>query len=95
MPGLVRLGDSCTGHGCYPPRINSSASGNVIINGKGAHRVGDSWIPHGCGVCIPHPGTQASGSGTIIINGIPAARVGDSISCGSTNAQGSANVIGN
>lgn len=93
MPGVVRLGDNCTGHGCYPPRANSSASGNVIINGLGAHRVGDSWLPHGCGVCVPHGSVQASGSSSVNANGMPLARIGDSIACGSSNATGSGNVI--
>ena len=51
MPGVVRLGDICTGHGCFPPRSNVSASGNVIVNGLGAHRVGDNWASHCCVTC--------------------------------------------
>lgn len=90
----VRLGDNCTGHGCWPPRPNSSASGDVIINGKGAHRVGDAWNPHTC-PAIPetHGSVQASGSGTVFVNGLPLARVGDSVACGSSNATGSPNVF--
>ena len=60
----VRLGDQCTGHGCFPPRANISASGNVFINSIGAHRVGDGWAVHCCGpVC--HGGSQATGSSTV------------------------------
>lgn len=94
MPAVVRLGDSCTGHGCWPPRSNSSASSDVLINGKGAHRVGDAWAAHTC-PSIPqtHASTQATGSATVFINGKPLARVGDSIACGSSNAQGSPNVF--
>ena len=42
MPGIVRLGDICTGHGCWPPRANSSASTDVFVNSRGVHRLGDS-----------------------------------------------------
>lgn len=93
MSGAVRLGDLCTGHGCYPPRPNVQASSNVIINAKGAHRVGDAWAPHGCGVCVPHSSTQASGSPTVIVNGKALARISDSVACGSSNMEGSSNVI--
>lgn len=93
MPGAVRLGDSSTGHGCYPPKSNTSASSDVIINGLGAHRVGDGWLPHGCGVCIPHGSSQASGSNNVLVDGLPLARIGDSISCGDSNASGSSDVI--
>ncbi len=41
MPGIVRLGDYCSGHGGYPPRPNDEASANVFVNSKGVHRVGD------------------------------------------------------
>lgn len=42
MPGATVLGDICSGHGSFPPRPVISASGNVIINGKGAVRIGDA-----------------------------------------------------
>ena len=41
MPGIVRLGDYCSGHDGYPPRPNDEASINVFVNSKGVHRVGD------------------------------------------------------
>ena len=89
----MRLGDNCTGHGCWPPRANSSASGDVFVNGKGAHRVGDAWLPHTC-PSIPetHGSSQASGSATVFVNGKALARIGDSIACGSSNATGSGDV---
>jgi len=94
MAGAVRLGDTCTGHGCWPPRANIEASDNVFINGRGAHRVGDAWAAHTC-PSIPetHSSVQATGSETVFINGKPAARIGDSIACGSSNATGSNNVF--
>ena len=92
--GAVRLGDSCTGHGCWPPRPNVAASSDVIINDKGAHRVGDAWGAHTC-PSIPetHASVQASGSSTVFVNGKALARIGDSIACGSANATGSSDVI--
>lgn len=95
MSGIVRFSDSCTGHGCYPPRSNIEASGNVSVNGLGVHRVGDSWETHGCGVCVPHSSLQATGSPNIYVNGRAVARVGDSVACGSMNAVGSTNSQGN
>ena len=89
MPAIVRLGDMCTGHGCFGPRTAISASPDCLIEGIPAVRVGDLWETHGCGVCADHDGIQASGSPNVLINGIPVARVGDSISCGSTNLTGS------
>lgn len=58
MPQATRLGDNDTGHDACPPTALVSASGNVIINGKGAGRVGDSVS---CG------GSVAEGSGDVII----------------------------
>ena len=97
MPAIARIGDNCTGHGCYPPRICVGGSGNVFINGLAAHRQGDAWIAHGCSVCPPHPGTLAGCSITVSVNGKGLGRVGDAISCGldgwSTVAAGSGNVF--
>lgn len=94
MAAIVRLGDICTGHGCWPPRPNTSASSDVFVNGIGVHRVGDAWAAHTC-PSIPqtHASVQASGSGTVSVNGKPVARVGDSVACGSSNATGSGNVF--
>lgn len=92
MPAAVRLGDICTGHGCFGPRVNDSASENVFINGKGAHRVEDHWVVHCCGP-ICHDSVMAEGSSTVFINGKAAARIGDPIACGSLAAQGSDNVF--
>lgn len=95
MPGAVRLGDICTGHGCFPSRNNVGASSNVIINGLGAHRVGDPWAAHCCPGSGCHGSIQASGSPNVITNGVPQARIGDNVACGSSNATGSSNVIVN
>jgi uncharacterized Zn-binding protein involved in type VI secretion len=92
MSSVARLTDTCTGHGKFPPRVNSSASENVFINGLGAHRVTDTWNVHcdgdGC-----HDSTLATGSSNVFVNGLPLGRVGDVIGCGSSIATGSPNVF--
>ncbi|MBS9781206.1 MAG: PAAR domain-containing protein [Gammaproteobacteria bacterium] len=93
MPAVARLGDADTGHSCFPPRGNSSASSNVFVNGRGAHRQGDSYPAHSCPDCPPHPGALAGGSGTVFVNGKPLGRVGDAVSCGGSVASGSSNVF--
>jgi len=94
MPAAHRHKDNCTGHGCYPSRPNASASGNVFVNFKGFHRVGDAWEIHCCGpVC--HGGTQAVGSPNVFANGKPVARVGDDVDCGSKAMNGSPTVFVN
>ena len=92
MAAATRLGDVCTGHGCFPPRPNDEASDNVFINGIGAHRLGDHWVTHCCTI-ICHDGVAAEGSSTVFINGKAAVRIGDMISCGSASAEGSPNVF--
>lgn len=91
MPGAARLSDSCTGHGCYPPRSNIMASTDVFTNDRGAHRQGDKWKAHKCK--HSHDGTLASGSGTVWINDKQAGRIGDPIDCGSTVQTGSTDVF--
>lgn len=93
MPAAARLGDMSAGH-CFEPRPNDQGSPNVFINGIAAHRVGDHWIAHTCGL-ITHDGVLAQGSPNIFVNGVALGRVGDQISCGDVIAQGSANVFAN
>ena len=93
MPAATRLGDLDTGHDACGPTALISASGNVIINGKGAGRVGDSYAAHGCVTHPPHSGVIASGSSSVFINGRAAGRIGDPVSCGGSVAQGSSNVF--
>ena len=94
MAGAVRKNDMGTGHGCYPARPNIEASDDVIINNKGAHRLGDAWPVHGCPApCVPHPGVLSSASTTVFTNGKGQGRIGDSVNCGSSAAEGSSNVF--
>ena len=65
----------------------------VVINSKGAGRVGDSYAPHGCVAHPTHSGVIASGSSSVYINGKAAGRIGDPVSCGGSVAAGSGDVI--
>jgi len=94
MPAVTRLGDSCSGHGCWPPRPSTGASPDVFVNGIAVHRQGDAWAPHTCPT-IPetHDSVLAAGSSTVYVNGKQIGRIGDPVACGSTVATGSANVF--
>lgn len=91
MPGAARKGDICSGHDCFPPRESIEGSENVFINGIPAHRKGDEWKEHCCGIC--HTSILSSGSSSVFINGKPAGRIGDEIECGSVVSSGSYNVF--
>lgn len=92
MPAVTRLGDPCTGHGCFPPRPSASASGDVFVNGIPAHRQTDAWASHCCGPSC-HGSALASGSATVFANGLQLGRIGDPVACGSAVAVGSGNVF--
>lgn len=103
MPAAARLGDNeaggCDfGKPCCPhgrTGTNTEASENVFINGRGAHRKGDT------GSCnCPHGGIFATvgGSGSVFINGRAATRIGDETNCqscgqGGNHTTGSSNVF--
>lgn len=96
MPAVHRHTDICTGHGCYPPRPNLSASGDVFVNLLGWHRLGDGWQVHCCNCCDSpncHASNTSSGSSTVFVNSRAAVRVGDSVACGSRTANGSFDVF--
>lgn len=93
MPAVSRAGDTCTGHGAFPPRASINGSPNVFINGIPAHRVGDGWAVHCNPVPSCHGAAAASGSGRVFVNGKPLTRIGDAVSCGSAIAQGSPDVF--
>jgi len=93
MPAVSRIYDSCTGHGCFPPRSNGEGSGNVFVNSKATHREDDSWLVHCCPDNGCHSSKTSSGSSTVYVNGKQIARIGDPVACGSIIAQGSGNVF--
>jgi len=92
MAGAVRVGDMSAGH-CFFPRPCIGGSPNVFINGKAAHRVGDSWPLHRCHKHKSHDSVMAQGSPNVFVNGKALARVGDMMSCTDIAAQGSSNVF--
>ena len=91
MPAVTKLGSSCSGHGCWPPRHNIQGSMNVFVNGIAAHRQSDAWATHCCGPAC-HASVLAEGSSTVFAEGQAVGRIGDPVACGSTVAQGSPNV---
>jgi len=93
MPAVTRLGDLCTGHGCWPPRPNVQASPNVFANFIPVHRQGDKWARHCCKKC--HSGVLAAGSPNVWVNNKQIGRIADPVSCGSFVASGSNNVFAN
>jgi uncharacterized Zn-binding protein involved in type VI secretion len=103
MPEVARQGDICTGHSCFPPRQNTTWSGNVYVNGRAAHRQNDGWSSHSC-PNTSHSSRLARGSSTVFVNdGAPiggdeivtggVGRIGDPVKCGSAVATGSGNVF--
>ena len=93
MPAVARLADPCTGHADFPSRSNASASLDVFVNSKGAHRQGDNWPAHCNPVPLCHTSHLAGGSRSVFVNGKPLGRVGDGVACGGSIAAGSSNVF--
>lgn len=91
--GICRLGDLCSGHTCWPPRVNNQASPNVFVNNIAVHRQGDAWSLHCCPDNGCHTSTLQAGSSTVYINNKQCGRIGDPVVCGSTVAQGSSTVF--
>lgn len=93
MAASTRQGDCCTGHDSCGSVPLVGCSADVFINGKGAGRKGDEYLPHGCIAHPSHADVISSGSSTVFINGISAARIGDSVSIGGIVQDGSGNVF--
>ena len=96
MPSASTIGDSTIPHPCWSGGTISSASPDVLINGKPAAFKGSAGTPHSW-TCPdgggPHGVVISAGSGTVMINGKPSARVGDPTGCGSMVGSGSGDVI--
>jgi uncharacterized Zn-binding protein involved in type VI secretion len=92
MPPVTRLGDICTGHGCWPPRGNDQASPDVYANDIAVHRKTDHWPVHCCGPAC-HDSNLEAGSPTVFANFLDVCRIGDPVICGSVVAEGSPNVF--
>jgi uncharacterized Zn-binding protein involved in type VI secretion len=92
VPAVARMGDPCSGHGCFPARASVGGSPDVFVNGQPVHRQGDAWAVHCCGRPC-HGGALATGSSSVYVNGKAVGRVGDPVDCGSTVAAGSRDVF--
>mgnify|MGYP001252668547 CR=1 FL=1 len=79
-----RLGDICTGHGCYGSRPSAEGSPNVFVNSIPVHRQGDAWESHCCPGSGCHGSELAAGSSTVYANSLQMARIEDPVACGST-----------
>ncbi|MGQ7247200.1 PAAR domain-containing protein [Halomonas sp. V046] len=93
MPAITRKGDTCTGHGSFPPRPSTTGSGSVFINGIPVHRQGDAWAVHCNSQPVCHGGSLASGSSSVYADGKQIGRIGDPVNCGSSVATGSPDVF--
>ena len=94
MPAAARRGDIGIPH--CSPYVIATASSDVLINGRGAARVGDVSTPHlrpGGKKCPGHVAPIISGSSSVLINGRPAARVGSKLLLCTAVATGSFDVI--
>lgn len=90
---VARVGDSTIPHGGWSGGVIIAGSGDVLINGIPAARVGDPGTPHTKPSNSPHGVVISGGSGTVLVNGVPLARIGDPASCGSAIGSGSADVL--
>jgi len=88
---VCRLGDECSGHGNFPPRVNDQGSPDVFVNNKGAHRQGDHWVVH-CSGDSCHDSALSAGAPSVFVNNMQLGRVGDPIICGSSVESGSPDV---
>lgn len=81
MAGAARRGDPGLIH--CSPWVIAEASSDVIINGRGAARIGDGTSlhlkPSAKTVCFPHTAKITQGAATVRINGRPAARIGSQL----------------
>lgn len=94
MPAAARLSDPGIPH--CSAYVIATASTDVIINGRGAARVGDVSTPHlrpGGKFCPVHVVPIIQGSSSVFINGRPAARVGDPLADCTRVAAGSPDVV--
>lgn len=80
MAGAARRGDSGLFH--CSPWVIAKGSGDVLINGRGAARIGDATSLHlkpAGKKCFPHAPVITQGAATVFINGRPAARRGSAV----------------
>lgn len=93
MPAAARKGDAGIPH--CSSYVIASGSQDVLVNGRGAARIGDTSVPHlipgrRCGT---HTASIVTGSSSVVINGRPAAFVGSKLADCTAVATGSSDVI--
>ena len=93
MPAAARVGDAGVPH--CSPYVIATASADVVINGRGAARVGDVSTSHlrPGRPCPGHVAAIITGSSSVFINGRPAATVGSKLAACTAVATGSGDVI--
>jgi uncharacterized Zn-binding protein involved in type VI secretion len=93
MPAAARRGDAGVPH--CSAYVIATASSDVLINGRGAARVGDVSSKHlrPARKCPPHVAPIVTGSRSVFINGRPAATVGSKLADCTVVATGSGDVI--
>jgi len=87
MPGIVRVGDTDTGHGKYGPTAATEGSPDTNVNGKAVHRVGDALAAH------EHSRVSGCGSPDVFVNSKAVVRIGDCVACGGVFVTGSSDTI--
>lgn len=93
MAKASRLGDNCSCHDACPTVPAVTASGDVLINGRGAVRLGDRYRSHGCRSHSQHQDVVSDGCNAVFANGKPLARVGDPVDHGNLVKAGSPDVF--
>jgi len=93
MPAAARRGDAGVPH--CSAYVIATASSDVLINGRGAARIGDVSTPHlrPARRCPTHVAPIVTGSRSVFINGRPAATVGSKLAGCTVVATGSGDVI--
>lgn len=79
-----RLGDICSGHGCWWPRPAITGSLSVFVNFLPVHRVADWYAVHACpgSKQPPHSAMGVTGSATVFVEFRPLRRMGDALTTG-------------
>jgi uncharacterized Zn-binding protein involved in type VI secretion len=81
MQPVCRIGDTGSHGGAI-----TTASTNILSNGLGVARNGDTYV------CDIHGTQSIIATGNVLANGLPVAVVGDEATCGSILSVGSPNV---
>jgi uncharacterized Zn-binding protein involved in type VI secretion len=98
MPAVSRVGDTSTGHGCFPPTtMTSSPVQKTFINGSKPGVVDSTckFSAHSCGTTTHPDGarTPTAGTSKTKIEGYSVARIADPLGCGDIIGEGSPNTF--